>query len=93
MQFFCYHRDRPGSTPLRASTTEEHWSSMDRFELVARGPTFLDDGARLVGAAVLAPVEETARAALAGFAVVETHARARGVRRQEFGWARWVRSR
>lgn len=43
MQFFCYHRDRLGSTPLRAELTEEHWSYMDRFELVARGPTFLDD--------------------------------------------------
>ena len=43
MQFFCYHRDRVGSTPLRASLTEEHWSYMDRFELIARGPTFLDD--------------------------------------------------
>ena len=43
MQFFCYHRDREGSTPLRASMTEEHWSYMDRFELVARGPTFADD--------------------------------------------------
>lgn len=43
MQFFCYHRDRVGSTPLRASLTEAHWSYMDRFELIARGPTFLDD--------------------------------------------------
>ena len=43
MQFFCYPRDRVGSTPLRASLTEEHWSYMDRFELIARGPTFLDD--------------------------------------------------
>jgi uncharacterized protein YciI len=43
MQFFCYHRDRDGSTQLRASLTEQHWSYMDRFELIARGPTFLDD--------------------------------------------------
>lgn len=43
MQFFCYHRDREGSTPLRADLTEEHWSYMDRFELIARGPTFLED--------------------------------------------------
>src|SRR6478609_8841340 len=43
MQFFCYHRDRAGSTPLRARMTEEHWSYMDRFDLVERGPTFLDD--------------------------------------------------
>lgn len=46
MEFFVYHRDRVGSTPLRAGMTEEHWSYMDRFDasLVARGPTFLDDG-------------------------------------------------
>ena len=43
LQFFCYHRDREGSTPLRAELTEEHWSYMDRFVLIARGPTFLDD--------------------------------------------------
>ena len=43
MHFFCYHRDREGSTPLRGSLVEEHWSYMDRFELVDRGPTFLED--------------------------------------------------
>jgi len=43
VQFFCYHRDRCGSTPLRGELTEEHWSYMDRFELIARGPTFLYD--------------------------------------------------
>lgn len=44
MQFFCYHRDRDGSTPVRASMTEAHWSYMDGFELVARGPTLAVDG-------------------------------------------------
>jgi uncharacterized protein len=43
MEFFCYHRDRPGSLPLRQSLAEEHWSYMDRFELIARGPTFDGD--------------------------------------------------
>ncbi|CAI9399410.1 YciI family protein [Nocardioides sp. T2.26MG-1] len=45
MQFFCYHRDRPGSTPLRSRMVEEHWAYMDRFgeSLIARGPTFADD--------------------------------------------------
>ena len=44
--FFCYHRDRPGSEPLRHELTEEHWSYMDRYqaEMIARGPTFADDG-------------------------------------------------
>ena len=45
MEFFCYHRDRPGSAALRAELLEEHWSYMDRYamELIARGPTFTDD--------------------------------------------------
>jgi uncharacterized protein YciI len=41
VEFFCYHRDRPGSDPLREELVEAHWSYMDRFdaELIARGPT------------------------------------------------------
>ncbi|MES9542507.1 YciI family protein [Actinomadura sp. NPDC000600] len=47
MEFFCYHRDRPGSGGLRVELLEEHWSYMDRFEkeLIARGPTFVGDDA------------------------------------------------
>ena len=26
MEFFCYHRDRPGSVLLRDELLEEHWS-------------------------------------------------------------------
>ena len=43
MEFFCHHRDRPGSLPLRERLNEEHWAYMDRFELIARGPTFSGD--------------------------------------------------
>jgi uncharacterized protein YciI len=45
MEFFCYHRDRPGSAVLRDELLQEHWSYMDRYatELIARGPTFTDD--------------------------------------------------
>jgi uncharacterized protein len=45
MEFFCYHRDRLGSTPLRTEMVEEHWSYMDRFAatMIARGPTFTSD--------------------------------------------------
>ncbi|GLY54136.1 hypothetical protein Lesp01_77920 [Lentzea sp. NBRC 102530] len=42
MEFFCFHRDRPGSMPLRRQLLEAHWSYMDGFELIARGPTFTD---------------------------------------------------
>jgi uncharacterized protein YciI len=42
MEFFCYHRDRPGSAALREELLEEHWSYMDRYatRMIARGPTF-----------------------------------------------------
>jgi uncharacterized protein len=45
MEFFCYHRDRPGSVHLRGELVEEHWSYMDRYakQMIARGPTFADD--------------------------------------------------
>jgi hypothetical protein len=31
MEFFCYHRDRPGSAALRDDLREEHWSYLDRY--------------------------------------------------------------
>src|ERR1043166_1455660 len=45
MEFFCYHRDRPGSGALRDELLEAHWTYMDHYEkeLIARGPTFADD--------------------------------------------------
>ena len=45
MEFFCYHRDRPGSMTLRDEMLERHWSYMDRYktELIARGPTLNGD--------------------------------------------------
>ncbi|WP_338495205.1 YciI family protein [Streptomyces sp. SJL17-4] len=46
MEFLCYHRDRPGSLPLRHELLEAHWAYMDRYaeEMIARGPTFGEDG-------------------------------------------------
>jgi uncharacterized protein YciI len=45
MEFFCYHRDRPGSSALREGLVEAHWSYMDQYEkeLIARGPTFVGE--------------------------------------------------
>jgi uncharacterized protein len=45
VEFFCYHRDRPGSVTLREELLEKHWSYMDRYqaEMIARGPTLADD--------------------------------------------------
>ncbi|MDR0346338.1 MAG: YciI family protein [Nocardiopsaceae bacterium] len=46
VEFFCYHRDRPGSATLREELVEQHWSYMDRYqgEMIARGPTLAGDG-------------------------------------------------
>lgn len=45
VEFFCYHRDRPGSAALRDELREQHWSYMDRYQaqLIARGPTLDGD--------------------------------------------------
>jgi uncharacterized protein len=44
-EFFCYHRDRPGSATLRKEGLEEHWSCMDRYQanMIARGPALDGD--------------------------------------------------
>ncbi len=46
MEFFCYHRDRRGSSALRDELLEQHWSYMDQYAagMIARGPTFANDG-------------------------------------------------
>jgi uncharacterized protein len=45
VEFFCFHRDRPGSMALRTALVEEHWSYMDGYAsaMIARGPTFNQD--------------------------------------------------
>jgi uncharacterized protein YciI len=45
VEFFCYHRDRLGSRPLRERTLEAHWSYMDAYadRMIARGPTLDGD--------------------------------------------------
>lgn len=64
MEFFCYHRDRPGSLALREELLEEHWSYMDRYgeELIARGPTFADDGETPTGSVHIADLPDPAAA-------------------------------
>lgn len=64
MEFFCYHRDRPGSLPLREELTEAHWSYMDGYEaeLIARGPTFTADGETLTGSVHIVDLPDPAAA-------------------------------
>ncbi|MFK4105399.1 YciI family protein [Streptomyces sp. NPDC019531] len=64
MEFFCYHRDRPGSLALREELREAHWSYMDRYadELIARGPTFADNGETLTGSVHIVDLPDPAAA-------------------------------
>jgi uncharacterized protein len=64
MEFFVYHRDRPGSMPLRDKLVEEHWSYMDRFAeaLIARGPTLTDDGDTATGSVHIVDLPDSAAA-------------------------------
>ncbi|MET8983603.1 YciI family protein [Streptomyces sp. NPDC004539] len=64
MEFFCYHRDRTGSLPLRRELAESHWSYMDRYtaELIARGPTFAADGETPTGSVHIVGLPDPAAA-------------------------------
>ena len=64
MEFFCHHRDRPGSLPLRRELGEAHWSYMDRYaeRLIARGPTFADDGETPTGSVHIVDLPDPAAA-------------------------------
>jgi uncharacterized protein len=64
MEFFCYHRDRPGSAALRDELLEEHWSYMDRYatEMIARGPTFAADGDTPTGSVHIVDLPDPAAA-------------------------------
>lgn len=71
MEFLCYHRDRPGSLPLRQELVEAHWSYMDGYEkeLIARGPTFDRDAETLTGSVHIVDLPD--RAAARAFAFDE----------------------
>jgi uncharacterized protein YciI len=64
MEFLCYHRDRPGSAALRDELLEEHWSYMDRYAavMIARGPTFADDGETPTGSLHIVDLPDAAAA-------------------------------
>ncbi|MEU0219211.1 YciI family protein [Streptomyces sp. NPDC006265] len=64
MEFFCYHRDRPGSLPLREELGEAHWAYMDQYEaeLIARGPTFAGDGETVTGSVHIVDLPDAAAA-------------------------------
>ncbi|MFF0748018.1 YciI family protein [Streptomyces sp. NPDC004267] len=64
MEFLCYHRDRPGSLPLRQELGEAHWSYMDGYEqqLIARGPTFDRAAETLTGSVHIVELPDPAAA-------------------------------
>ena len=64
MEFFCYHRDRPGSMTLRDELLEQHWSYMDQYqaEMIARGPTLNGDGDTATGSVHIVGLPDSAAA-------------------------------
>jgi uncharacterized protein len=64
VEFFCYHRDRPGSAALREELREEHWSYMDRYQaqMIARGPTLARDGDTPTGSVHIVDLPDPAAA-------------------------------
>ncbi|MFC4117942.1 YciI family protein [Nonomuraea zeae] len=64
MEFFCYHRDRPGSLALRDELLEAHWGYMDQYakEMIARGPTLADDGDTPTGSVHIVDLPDPAAA-------------------------------
>jgi uncharacterized protein YciI len=64
MEFLCYHRDRPGSVPLRDELRELHWSYMDRYatKMIARGPTLASDGDTPTGSVHIVDLPDPAAA-------------------------------
>ncbi|MCX5537512.1 YciI family protein [Streptomyces sp. NBC_00006] len=64
MEFLCYHRDRKDSLALRHELAERHWSYMDGYakEMIARGPTFADDGETLTGSVHIVDLPDAAAA-------------------------------
>lgn len=64
MEYFCYHRDRPGSAALRDELLKAHWSYMDGFAegMIARGPTLTEDGERATGSVHILDLPDPAAA-------------------------------
>jgi uncharacterized protein YciI len=64
VEFFCYHRDRPGSVRLRDELLERHWSYMDQYQeqMIARGPTLADDGDTPTGSVHIVSLPDSAAA-------------------------------
>ncbi|MFF8511596.1 YciI family protein [Streptomyces sp. NPDC015492] len=64
MEFLCYHRDRSGSRALRDELLEAHWAYMDGFAegMIARGPTFGEDGETVTGSVHVLDLPDVAAA-------------------------------
>jgi uncharacterized protein YciI len=64
MEFFCYHRDRPGAAALRDDRLADHWSYMDGYAagMIARGPTRTDDGETATGSVHIVDLPDSAAA-------------------------------
>src|SRR5260370_26241223 len=76
VEFFCYHRDRPGSVTLRDKLLEQHWSYMDRYEaeMIARGPTLAGHGDTPTGSVHIVGLPDPAAAPAFAFHDPRYHA-------------------
>src|SRR4051794_22018754 len=64
MEYFCYHRDRPGALTLREALLDEHLTYMDRYAeaMIARGPTLTSDGEAATGSVHILDLPDPAAA-------------------------------
>ncbi|MEU9477928.1 YciI family protein [Streptomyces sp. NPDC048191] len=64
MEFFCFHRDRRGSLPLRDELLGQHWAYMDQYaeEMIARGPTLAADDETPTGSVHVLDLQDPAAA-------------------------------
>jgi uncharacterized protein YciI len=74
MPFYVYGQDRPGTGPQMEDLNEAHWSYMDRFQLILRGPTLSDDGTEHTGSVHVVDLAD--RAGADRFAAGEPYYRA-----------------
>ena len=68
-EYFFYCRDNPGTGELRMQLLEAHWSFMDDYadEMIARGPTLMEDGLTATGSLHIVDLPDAAAARVFAF--------------------------
>lgn len=73
MEYFCFHRDRPGAAGLRDALLDQHCAYMDTYSsrMIARGPTLTPDRAEATGSVQI--IDLPSATAAADFALGEPY--------------------